>query len=114
MAIQLSSELLDGAVLGLLSEQDYYGYALTKKVQESFPVSESTMYPVLRRLKKNAALETYDEAYEGRNRRYYRITMTGETMLTKLQEEWELFRENVDTILKLKESGEEDERNDIL
>ncbi len=52
MAIQISSELLDGCVLGILNDQDYYGYALTQKVQESISVSESTMYPVLRRLKK--------------------------------------------------------------
>lgn len=64
MAIQISSELLDGCVLGLLSTNDYYGYALTQKMQESISVSESTMYPVLRRLKKNNLLSTYDEPYQ--------------------------------------------------
>ncbi|CAM4372611.1 Transcriptional regulator PadR-like family protein [Weissella hellenica] len=52
MAMQLSSDLMDGLVLALLSKEDLYGYSLTKQVQERFAVSESTMYPVLRRLKK--------------------------------------------------------------
>ena len=53
MAIQISSELLDGCVLACLKGQDYYGYALTQRLQAAISVSESTLYPVLRRLKKN-------------------------------------------------------------
>ncbi|WP_373780632.1 PadR family transcriptional regulator, partial [Weissella soli] len=49
MSMQLSKELMDGIVLAFLAEQDLYGYVLTKSVQEVFAVSESTMYPVLRR-----------------------------------------------------------------
>lgn len=52
MAIQISSELLDGCVLACLKGQDYYGYALTQRLQAAISVSESTLYPVLRRLKK--------------------------------------------------------------
>lgn len=52
MAIQIPTELLDGSVLGILNHGDYYGYALTQKIQADFPISESTMYPVLRRLKR--------------------------------------------------------------
>ena len=51
MSMQLSSDLMDGLVLALLSKEDLYGYSLTKQVQARFAVSESTMYPVLRRLK---------------------------------------------------------------
>ena len=40
-------------------------------------VSESTLYPVLRRLQKEGYLETYDQAFAGRNRRYYRLTEAG-------------------------------------
>lgn len=49
MNIQVGSEILDGLVLSLLTHQDFYGYAITQKVQESIKISESTMYPVLRR-----------------------------------------------------------------
>ena len=60
MEIQIPSLLLDGTVLALLNQEDLYGYIITKNVQERLPISESTMYPVLRRLKKNELLETYD------------------------------------------------------
>lgn len=99
MAIQISSELLDGCVLGILNGQDYYGYALTQKVQESISVSESTMYPVLRRLKKNDLLTTYDEPYQGRNRRYYKITPEGQRQLAIIQQEWHKFKQGIDNML---------------
>ncbi len=56
MHIQIPTVLLDGTVLAALSKEDMYGYALTKIVQESLSVSESTLYPVLRRLKKKGIL----------------------------------------------------------
>ena len=58
MAIQVPTELLDGSVLGLLTQQDHYGYTLTQEVRQLLPISESTLYPVLRRLKKNGWLDT--------------------------------------------------------
>ncbi|GAA2976445.1 PadR family transcriptional regulator [Lentilactobacillus parakefiri] len=99
MAIQISSELLDGCVLGILNSQDYYGYSLTQKVQESISVSESTMYPVLRRLKKNDLLSTYDEPYQGRNRRYYKITPEGKRQFGIIQQEWQEFKKGIDNML---------------
>lgn len=99
MAIRMSSELLDGCVLGLLSHDDYYGYALTQKIQESITVSESTMYPVLRRLKKNGLLTTYDQPYQGRNRRYYKITAEGKRQFDMIQQEWQEFKDGVDKML---------------
>lgn len=99
MAIQVSSELLDGSVLAILTQQDYYGYALTQRVQEAIKVSESTMYPVLRRLKKNGWLTTYDEPYQGRNRRYYQITADGKARLETIQDEWHNFKLGIDSML---------------
>lgn len=99
MAIQVSSELLDGSVLAILAQQDYYGYALTQRVQQAIKVSESTMYPVLRRLKKNGWLTTYDEPYQGRNRRYYQITADGKARLETIQKEWQNFKLGIDSML---------------
>ncbi|KIS02996.1 PadR family transcriptional regulator [Paucilactobacillus wasatchensis] len=99
MSIAITTELLDGCVLALLTKENYYGYALTQRVQEFTPVSESTMYPVLRRLRKEKWLDTYDEPYQGRNRRYYRITDTGKTRLAQIQTDWAQYRVTVDQIL---------------
>lgn len=100
MAIQISSELLDGCVLACLKTQDYYGYALTQRLQASISVSESTLYPVLRRLKKNDWVTTYDQAYQGRNRRYYQLTATGEAQLAAIQKEWATYNQAINTLLQ--------------
>ena len=107
MAIQIPTRLLDGAVLAFLKQNDLYGYALTQNVQKVFDISESTIYPVLRRLKKNNYLTTYDEPYQGRNRRYYHITDDGIELLQTIQDEWQGFNTNVDQVL----GGQNDQSN---
>lgn len=100
MHIQIPTVLLDGTVLAALSKEDMYGYALTKIVQESLSVSESTLYPVLRRVKKEGYLETYDEPFEGRNRRYYSLTPIGSRHLEEIIDEWIVFRDSLDRLLE--------------
>ncbi|KRK98404.1 PadR family transcriptional regulator [Companilactobacillus futsaii] len=100
MAIQVSTEILEGSVLALLTKQDYYGYAITREIKKSFPISESTMYPILRRLKKEEWLSTYDEAYEGRNRRYYQITDLGKKHLEQIKVNWQELKAATDAILE--------------
>jgi PadR family transcriptional regulator PadR len=73
-------------------------------MQELLGVSESTMYPVLRRLKRDGYLETYDKPFEGRNRRYYHITDLGVSHLQEIVHSWASFREAVNSLLE--------ERND--
>ena len=107
MAIQIPTRLLDGAVLAFLKQDDLYGYALTQNVQKVFDISESTIYPVLRRLKKNNYLTTYDEPYQGRNRRYYHITDDGIELLQTIQDEWQGFSTNVDQVI----GGQNDQSN---
>lgn len=100
MAIQVSTEILEGSVLALLTKEDYYGYAITREVKKVFPISESTMYPILRRLKKEGWLSTYDEAYEGRNRRYYKITDLGKERLEQIRANWQELKKATDAILE--------------
>lgn len=100
MAIQATTEILEGSVLSLLTHQDYYGYTITKEMQKNFPISESTMYPILRRLKKDGWLTTYDQAYEGRNRRYYQITDSGKERLVQIRQDWIELRTVADKILE--------------
>ncbi|WP_404975477.1 PadR family transcriptional regulator [Weissella paramesenteroides] len=99
MTMQLSSDLMDGLVLALLSKEDLYGYSLTKQVQERFALSESTMYPVLRRLKKRDWVTTYDEPFEGRNRRYYSISDLGYKEMTRIQDEWRDFSRKINDLM---------------
>ena len=98
MKIQVTADLLDGLVLALLSQKDYYGYALTQDMQQAITISESTMYPVLRRLNKNGYLTIYDQPYQGRNRRYYQITTSGKEHLQKIYKMWNDYKKSMDNV----------------
>ena len=74
MGFQVGGALLDFLVLSILHRGDAYGYILTQEVRTILDVSETSLYPALRRLEKNGLLSTYDMPYQGRNRRYYRLT----------------------------------------
>lgn len=99
MTFQVGSSLLEACVLATLVREDAYGYVLTQNVKEIINISESTLYPVLRRLQKEHYLAVYDIPYAGRNRRYYQITDSGKDRLTTYIHEWEDYKEKVDKIL---------------
>lgn len=100
MTFSPSAALLDAVVLAVVStEEDTYGYKITQDVRNIMDVSESTLYPVLRRLQKDGLLETYDMEYQGRNRRYYKITPDGMIHLDKYRGEWILYKNTIDGLL---------------
>jgi PadR family transcriptional regulator PadR len=78
---------------------DTYGYQLTQELGEVVGLSESTLYPVLRRLMKEGALSCYDQPVDGRNRRYYRITPAGEAQYRAYIEAWLAHKMAIDNIL---------------
>lgn len=100
MIFQLGSALLDACVLAVLAQEDCYGYRLTSKIKEVMEISESTLYPVLRRLQKDGLLTTYDKAYQGRNRRYYSLTEAGKERSRIYREEWQTFKRQIDGIME--------------
>lgn len=100
MIFNTGAALLDTIVLSVVSKEKdgTYGYKITQDVRVGLDVSESTLYPVLRRLLKDNCLETYDQEYGGRNRRYYKITPQGQVQLELYKSEW---REYVNKINKI-------------
>lgn len=108
MVFQLGSGLLDACVLAILHKDDTYGYKLTQEIKEIVTVSESTLYPVLRRLTKDGYLCTYDKEYMGRNRRYYQLTEDGKKKYEEYLMEWDDFSTKINGILK---GGHEDGSN---
>ena len=87
-----------GIVLAVVERESTYGYRITQDVQKVLDISESTLYPVLRRLMKDGCLTTYDQAYAGRNRRYYQITEHGRAALRQHRIDWQNYRSGIDTI----------------
>ena len=71
MSFPISAALLDAIVLSVVSrdQNGTYGYRITQEVREVLDISESTLYPVLRRLLKDGCLESYDLAIDGRSER---------------------------------------------
>ena len=99
MVFNTGSALLDAVVLSVVSLEGTYGYKITQDVRQVMDVSESTLYPVLRRLQKDGFLETYDMEFQGRNRRYYKITSNGMILLDKYRSEWLSYKSGIDKIL---------------
>ena len=99
MVFTTGSALLDAVVLSVVSLEGTYGYKITQDVRQVMDVSESTLYPVLRRQQKDGFLETYDMEFQGRNRRYYKITSNGMILLDKYRSEWVSYKNNIDKIL---------------
>ena len=100
MVFNTGAALLDAIVLAVVSREPEgaYGYKITQDVRQVIELSESTLYPVLRRLQKDGCLEVYDMECGGRNRRYYRITAAGEEKLTMYREEWKEYSSKISAI----------------
>ena len=88
MDIQMKKGFLDVCVLALLKRGDSYGYQLVSDLSSLVEVSESTLYPILRRLEGAGQLVTYTREHGGRLRRYYRITLSGLRRIDEFTSEW--------------------------
>ncbi|MBH1940153.1 PadR family transcriptional regulator [Mobilitalea sibirica] len=102
MVFNTGSALLDAIVLAVVSKEPEgtYGYKITQDVREAIEISESTLYPVLRRLQKEDCLEVYDMEYGGRNRRYYKITDKGMIQLRLYLDEWIRYYKKINIIFE--------------
>ena len=88
MKVQLKKGLLDIIVLAALLKEDGYGYQLIQDTKDIVEMSESTLYPILRRLEDNKFLTSYKSEYNGRLRKYYRITSAGVNQVNSFLLEW--------------------------
>lgn len=103
MAFKIESNLLDACALAILDRGDTYGYEITQEMKSAIDISESTLYPVLRRLQKDNLCFTYDQPYQGRNRRYYSITPQGKEKLREYEDMWADYRNAIESLLFRKE-----------
>ncbi|MDO5425688.1 MAG: PadR family transcriptional regulator [Eubacteriales bacterium] len=99
MAFPSNAQMLDLLVLAVLNRQDAYGYQISQQIKAATGAKDSTLYPVLRRLQENQELETYDQQYQGRNRRYYSITPKGRSHYQEILAEWNAYKEAIDQIV---------------
>lgn len=106
MNTQFRKGVLEICVLTLISKKDMYGYEIVQNISKVIDVNEGTIYPILRRLTKEAYFETYIlESTEGPARKYYKITKLGNENLKKLLSEWRAFVKAVNTLIDNNEGG---------
>ena len=88
MDIQLKRGLLEVCILAAIKNEESYGYRIIKDVAPFVEISESTLYPILRRLEAGELLTVRSAEYNGRLRKYYKITNAGRARLAEFTSEW--------------------------
>lgn len=88
MDVQLKRGLLDVCVLAAIKNEDSYGYQIIKDIKPYVDISESTLYPILRRLEAAELLTVRSAEHNGRLRKYYRITDAGRERIEAFKAEW--------------------------
>ncbi len=88
MDIQLKRGMLDVCVLSAIKFEDSYGYKIIKDTSPYIKISESTLYPILRRLEEGKLLTVNSVEYNGRLRKYYHITDAGRKRINDFVKEW--------------------------
>ncbi len=88
MDIQLKRGLLDVCVLAAIKNEASYGYQIIKDIKPFVQISESTLYPILRRLETADLLTVRNAEHNGRLRKYYYITDLGLKRIEEFKNEW--------------------------
>lgn len=101
MSTQLKKGVLEMVVLSKISEKDRYGYAIYQEVNKNMAISESTIYPILRKLTRDKLCSTYlRESTEGPPRKYFKITALGDERLIDLKQDWKKFQQVVNVLIR--------------
>ncbi len=96
--MEINKELIAASstpiVLGILAEEDSYGYAILKRVRElsggRMEWTDGMLYPVLHRLERLGHVEArWEIADSGRRRKYYRLTARGRAQLAEEHRQWQ-------------------------
>ena len=85
---QMKRGLLDICVLAAIRGEDSYGYQIIKDIKPYVEISESTLYPILRRLEAAELLTVRSAEHNGRLRKYYRITPLGLQRIEDFKQDW--------------------------
>jgi len=100
MDSQLKRGIIDYVVLAALKHEDSYGYKIVQDISKIMEISESTLYPVLRRLKKQGFLTTRNVMHQSRVRKYYSLTEKGRMRLKEAADDFRIFRDIYEYIVR--------------
>ena len=85
---QMKRGLLEVCVLAAMCRGESYGYKIIKTLSPCVEISESTLYPILRRLETAGCLTVRSVEHNSRLRKVYQLTETGQARLTEFLESW--------------------------
>lgn len=108
MDIQLKRGLLDVCALAAIKDKDSYGYQMIKDMKPYVEISESTLYPILRRLETAKMLTVYSIEHNGRLRKYYHITEEGLRRIADFKNDWKEILAIYDFVTKEEHKHEEE------
>ena len=100
MDAQLKKGLLEICVLTAIREKESYGYKIISDLAPYVEISESTLYPILKRLESCNAVTVRTEAYNGRLRKYFHITPVGLNKINEFIDGMQEFKKISDFILR--------------
>lgn len=100
MDAQMKKGLLEACVLSAIRDEESYGYKIISELEPYIKISESTLYPILRRLEGGGAVTTHSEEYNGRLRKYFRITPKGRAKIAEFLEDIEEIKRISDFITR--------------
>lgn len=107
----LNPPLIDLLILSMVVKHDSYGYQISQQLKQVSNLKDSSLYPVLKRLSENCYMDIYDQQYQGRNRKYYKITTAGKQQLEVLRNEWNIYTETIGRMIdgaSIPEGGNEE------
>ena len=88
MDAQMKRGFLETCVLAALRNEDSYGYKIIRDISPYIEMTESTLYPILKRLEQDDCLSAYSVEHNSRLRKYYRITDRGRARIDEFLNEW--------------------------
>ena len=101
MSVQLKKGVLEMVVLSKINEKDTYGYDIYQEINRNMGISESTIYPILRKLTKEGLCDTYlRESSGGPPRKYFKISRKGILKLEELKYDWKRFEKVVNIMIR--------------
>lgn len=104
MDSQLKKGLLEFCVLTVLERGDSYGYQIIKDISNHIEISESTLYPILKRMEENNNVTSYTEVYNNRLRKYFHLASKGKLYLNRFRAD----KKDLISILDFIDGGEKD------
>ena len=84
MDAQMKRGFVEACVLVAICDEESYGYRIIRDVPSVLGLTESTLYPVLKRLEAAGHVSTRSAEHNGRLRKYYRITDSGRARLAEV------------------------------